>query len=131
MAVRFLSDENVYREIVDTIRAEGFDIITVGELGAAGASDEEVLELARKEERVLITFDRDFSDIRYLPQHVPGVIVLRFHRLPIEKIARRILQALQNLPEKKLVHSLIVISSTSTRRRLLSSPEEEETREAI
>lgn len=128
MNLRLLADENVYREIVEAIRTHGFDVKTADELGAAGAGDEEILDLARAEKRLLVTFDRDFSDVRYLPRDVPGVIVLRLHRLTIERCAKRVAHALHTLGLKKLVHALIIVTPTATRRRSLRAGKTRETR---
>ena len=46
---------------------------------AKGATDEQVLELAQNEKRVLITEDRDFGELVYAHRRSSaGVILLRF-----------------------------------------------------
>lgn len=66
-----LADEDVDKPIIMKLRASGIDIKAVTEV-MKGASDDEVLELARKEGRILVTFDKDFikNDIK----DNPGVI---------------------------------------------------------
>lgn len=47
---------------------------------AKRATDEQVLDLARKEKRVLITEDHDFGELVYGRGHSSaGVILVRFH----------------------------------------------------
>ena len=58
--VRFYTDEHVGRAVVRGLRQRGADILTVSEAGMLGASDEEHLERARVEGRVLFTQDDDF-----------------------------------------------------------------------
>jgi predicted nuclease of predicted toxin-antitoxin system len=58
--VEFLADENIDQPIVETLRSKGFDVSAVEE-EIKGASDQKVLEKAVEEDRILITFDRDFS----------------------------------------------------------------------
>ena len=75
---RFLANENAPREAVLAARAAGFDVTWMVEL-QPGASDEIVLALARQEDRVLLTFDKDFGELvfRHGRNGSPGVILLR------------------------------------------------------
>ena len=68
--MKFLADENIDRPIVEKLRAKEFDISYIEE-EAKGAEDSEVLQKAVEEERVLITFDRDFNKPE---KRHPGVI---------------------------------------------------------
>lgn len=56
----------------------GFDVISVGETNA-GASAPVVLDMAGRDGRVLITFDKDFGELafRRVPGEVSGIILLR------------------------------------------------------
>ena len=58
--VRFYTDEHVARAVVDGLRQRGVDVLTVPEAGLLGVSDEQHLEQARVESRVLFTQDDDF-----------------------------------------------------------------------
>jgi predicted nuclease of predicted toxin-antitoxin system len=60
--MRFLADENFPRIAVDALRGAGHDVTWV-RTDAPGASDEQVLALARVEQRVLLTFDKDFGEL--------------------------------------------------------------------
>lgn len=74
-------DENLPREVADLFRQAGHDAVTVGEEGVGGRPDAAIASLVRREERVLVTLDLDFSDMRaYLPEHNAGLVVLRLNR---------------------------------------------------
>lgn len=80
--IRFLANENVAGATVAALRAHGADVIWVKE-DMRGASDEEVLERGRREERVLLTFDKDFGELAFrsgLPATC-GIVLLRL-RMP-------------------------------------------------
>ena len=62
--MRFLANENVASATVDTLRAHGKDVVWVKQQ-MRGASDEEILARARLEERILLTFDKDFGDLAF------------------------------------------------------------------
>lgn len=60
--MRFLADENFPGDAVRALEAEGYDITWVSLL-APGSSDPEVLAMAVREERILLTFDKDFGNL--------------------------------------------------------------------
>lgn len=76
--IKLLADENVPLPTVWRLRENGFDIASMSELNP-GVDDLEVLRTARQEQRVLITFDRDFGELifRDLAPVPPGVVYLR------------------------------------------------------
>jgi len=60
------------------LASAGHDAATVFEQGLRGHRDEEIANACRAEDRVLITLDKDFGDIRaYPPNEYPGIIVCR------------------------------------------------------
>lgn len=60
--MRFLANENVPGAAVAALAAAGHDIAWV-RTAAPGASDPEVLAQAVREQRVLLTFDKDFGEL--------------------------------------------------------------------
>jgi predicted nuclease of predicted toxin-antitoxin system len=77
--VRFLADENLPRAVVEALVERGHDVKMVREV-ARGASDQEIVAIAVHDERIIITFDKDFGDLarrRDLPA-TSGLILLRF-----------------------------------------------------
>jgi len=76
--MRFKTDENLHPEVVSLLRSHGHDLCTVWDQGHQGKPDREVAEAIRREERVLVTLDSDFADIRtYPPNEYHGLIVCR------------------------------------------------------
>src|SRR5579884_3957321 len=76
--MRFLADENFPVAAISALVAAGSDVVWVG-LAAPGSSDSEVLALAIREQRILLTFDKDFGELAKastLPATC-GVILLR------------------------------------------------------
>jgi predicted nuclease of predicted toxin-antitoxin system len=74
----FLANENAPREAVFAARAAGFDVAWMVEL-QPGAADGVVLDIARRDDRVLIMFDKDFGELvfRHGRDGSRGVILLR------------------------------------------------------
>jgi predicted nuclease of predicted toxin-antitoxin system len=77
--MRFLANENFPLESVRSLRAAGHDVAAVIE-DSPGAKDHEVLARAAREERIILTFDRDYGELIYRLKHPApaGIIYLRF-----------------------------------------------------
>ena len=76
--MNFLADESCAGPVVRTLREAGHDVVALAEV-ARGATDEQVLELALNEKRILITEDRDFGELVYARgRSSAGVILVRF-----------------------------------------------------
>lgn len=79
------------------LRAAGHDATDVIEEGLAGEDDPPVLHAATQENRVLLTFDLDFADIRrYPPGTHAGIVVFRLRNQrwktlkgPLERLLQR------------------------------------------
>ena len=62
--LRFLADESCDFAAVRALRTEGFDVLSVAE-ALAGADDVDVIALALRERRILLTEDKDFGQLVY------------------------------------------------------------------
>ena len=73
-------DENMPHALSELLQGAGHDVTTVPEEALGGAGDPSVLRRATSEERLLMTFDTDFGDIRRYPlgSHA-GIVVFRIH----------------------------------------------------
>ena len=59
------------------LEQKGFDIFTIRK-EARGISDQEIIEISRKFNRIIISFDKDFGELIYRFKSKPyGVILLR------------------------------------------------------
>lgn len=76
--MKLLANENVASAVITALRADGRDVVWIQEVGR-GSTDEAVLALAFAEDRVLLTFDKDFGELAFRLGRpaAPGVILLR------------------------------------------------------
>ena len=76
--MRFLADECCDFAAVRSLRADGYDVLTVSEFQHRSV-DKEVMELALAEDRILLTEDKDFGWLVFAGRvDSPGVILMRF-----------------------------------------------------
>ena len=79
--MKFKIDENLPIELAALLQDEGYDASTIYSESLKGAKDPTVIAVCQDEQRVLVTLDLDFADIKtYPPQNYAGIIVLRPYR---------------------------------------------------
>jgi predicted nuclease of predicted toxin-antitoxin system len=76
--MRFLADESCDFAVVRALRAAGHDVIPVAEVSPQ-LEDPTVLDITVREDRILLTEDKDFGQLVYAArQATAGVVLLRF-----------------------------------------------------
>lgn len=76
--MRFKLDENLPSEASDRLREAGWDAMSVRDQGLGGAADQDLAQVCRVEQRVFLTYDIDFANIRaYPPSDHAGLVVFR------------------------------------------------------
>ena len=70
--MKILADEGVDGPIVDCLRREGHEVLYVAELDP-GIDDGTILDLARREGALLVTFDKDFGEMIFLLLRLAGL----------------------------------------------------------
>ena len=74
-------DENLPADCAVLLRNSGFEADTVADKRLAGADDNVIASRSQAEERLLVTLDLDFSNVRaYPPAQHAGIIFLRARR---------------------------------------------------
>jgi len=92
--VRVLANENVSGDIVQALRNFGHDVLWI-RTDDPGSSDEVVLAPAHTEDRLLLTFDKDFGELAFrfgLP--ISGVILLRLSASSPTRLTQVVMAAL-------------------------------------
>jgi predicted nuclease of predicted toxin-antitoxin system len=71
-------DENVPDSVATILREAGHDVALARDEQLAGVPDDRVLTVAASEGRVLVSFDRGFSNvIQHPPAATAGIVVIR------------------------------------------------------
>src|SRR5579864_7524460 len=98
--MNFVADESCSGPVIQALREAGHDVVAIAET-AKGARDEQVLERALTEKRVLITEDRDFGELVYARGHSSaGVVLLRFHGRARRTKAATVIEAVSKLSSR-------------------------------
>lgn len=111
-------DENLPVEVVTVLSNHGHDAISVVDQNLAGAIDGIVAEVCKSEQRILLTLDLDFADIRtYPPEEYSGIIILRPKVQTISAIVSLTDQVNRLLEESSVVGHLWILDEFHVRIR--------------
>jgi predicted nuclease of predicted toxin-antitoxin system len=119
--MRVLADENFPRPALVLLRRAGWDVFSIAEK-CPGVTDEEVAHLCAGEERILLTFDKDFGELifrRGMPAG-SGVVLFRMTPESPEEAAEVLMAAVATHPD--LCGSFCVVTRDRIRVRPLSLP---------
>ncbi|MBE2221158.1 MAG: DUF5615 family PIN-like protein [Anaerolineae bacterium] len=105
--MKFKIDENLPIEIATLLRDAGYDAKTVLDQMLGGKPDFTIAEICQEEERVILTLDLDFADIRaYPPSDYAGLIVFRLSqqdKFHVLHVCQRLIAAFEReTPQQKL-----------------------------
>jgi len=72
--IKFYLDEHVSKAVAKGLKRRGVDVLTVAEAGLLGATDEEHLERAKSEKRIIFTQDDDFLRLHATGNEHAGIV---------------------------------------------------------
>lgn len=114
--LKFLADENVAFRVVESLRKEGFNVLSIYEEGFSGVLDEKILKLAQKEKRIIITHDKDFGNLIHQPfQRHGGVILLRLRNQSPQNVILCLIPFLKNKKPNKIKNRLVIFQEGKIR----------------
>jgi predicted nuclease of predicted toxin-antitoxin system len=97
MVFRILADENIPGEAINALRHCGHDVLWI-RTQAPGSSDKTILGNAQTENRIVITFDKDFGELAFrfgLPASC-GIILFRISASIPADMTKLIVTAIQS-----------------------------------
>ena|ERR1051325_2079229 len=90
--MRFLADESCDFSVVRALRGEGHDVVAIAEISPR-EEDDDVRERAVKDDRLLITEDKDFGQLVYADMRsTGGVIFIRFPARTRQNLAEAVFE---------------------------------------
>jgi predicted nuclease of predicted toxin-antitoxin system len=74
----FLANENFPRPSILYLREQGYFVVSIQET-CQGISDNDVLRIAKDQDLIVLTFDRDYGELifRYAVENPPSVVYFR------------------------------------------------------
>lgn len=105
--MRFIADENIPNDLILAIRRKGHSVKDLKEENLTGISDQDLLAIANKEKRIIITLDKDFINISQfsLKKHC-GIIVLRYNNKHTQNVITQFCYLLDSPLKEKFDNSV-------------------------
>ncbi len=105
-------DQDVSVLIAEILRSRGLDALTTRDAHNLGADDEQQIAFAVREERLIVTHNRDDFQRLAVEYHEQerthyGVVIAR--RRPVHEVARRLLALLDRLTSDELMNQLLYV----------------------
>lgn len=112
--LKFLAHENIASRIIIKILENGFDIKRIDKI-SPGLSDDDIIEIAQKENRIILTHDKDFANIyKYPLKKHEGVILIRLKNQSPKNVIKYLIPLIKQGKEK-LNNSLAILNEQGTR----------------
>jgi len=116
--MHFKIDENMPTEIAEMLISAGHDAKTLNEQLLKGINDSVLVNVCKDENRVLVTLDTDFSDIKTYPsQEFSGIIVLRVGSQAKQHVIKVFQGILSFIDREPLKQQLWIVEETNIRIR--------------
>ncbi len=111
-----LADEGLNGNLVKSLREDGYQITWIKETNA-GMADEDIITLAKRDNKILITEDKDFGEWIFAHQ-LSGltIIFLRYDKEDYDTILSFLRSALKTI-ESNGKNEFITINKNKVRRR--------------
>ncbi len=107
--MNFLADMGVSLKVVEWLRSQEHNVKHLREQGLQKLGDQDIFELARREDRILLTFDLDFGEIiAFANTPVVNTVIFRLSNAKSSVVIQRLQKTLLVL-EEKLNESVIIL----------------------
>lgn len=119
--MRLLLDANLSPRVADLLQASGFDVVHVRHRGMQRAPDADILDLAVREDRVLVSEDTDFGALlAHSGARLPSFVLLRSgDPVTPDEHARLLRESLARVEDELARGAVVVIEPTRLRIRSL------------
>ena len=116
--MKFKLDENISPQTAKVFTDHGFDAHSVRDEKLTGCDDDHLIYVCTVEQRILVTLDLDFSDIRkYPPSAYMGIIVLRTEKQSRNHIISILERVIPILKRENIKGKLMIIEENKIRLR--------------
>jgi len=115
---RVLLDQGLPRSALKILKKMDWDALHTGDIGLGAASDREILDYARLNERVVVTLDSDFHSILAVENaKKPSVIRIRREGLRGNDLAELIIRIWPKIEAELTDGAMVTVSQKSIRIR--------------
>ncbi len=118
--MRFLLDQDVYASTARFLNGLGHDTVPVAQIGLAQGDDSVLLKIAREQDRIFVSRDRDFGGLVFVQDLGAGVIYLRMAPATQNAVHQELARVLSEHSESELKQAFVVVEPGRHRFRKLN-----------
>lgn len=106
--------------MVRALRLDGHNAVHLREEGLSRLPDAEILEKARQEQRVILTFDLDFGDLLATgAQSFPSIVIFRLHNTTPGAVTNHLREVIAQRHAELEAGAIIIVEDARHRVRRL------------
>ena len=113
--MKFLVDENIASSVVRALKNRGANVKMVKDCGLREAKDIRLVEFSRRENRIILTHDKDFVDLFESQRLAFSTIVIRLSDVRPSLVKQVIGEFLDVVSGEDLVNRLVIIEKSGVR----------------
>ncbi|MBI3362958.1 MAG: DUF5615 family PIN-like protein [Chloroflexi bacterium] len=119
--MKFLANMGISPVTVDWLRSQGHEAVHLHEEELDQLADSEIMDKARREERIVLTSDLDFGDLLAASrEQLPSVIIFRLRNMRPENVHRHLFQVIEHHADE--LEKGVVVSITEDQLRVRRLP---------
>ena len=116
--MKILADENLFEPIIRYLRQLNHYLLSIRDEGLSGIKDDEVYQIACKENRVIITMDKDFSRFfRFPAEKCGGIVIVKIYKKDLQDTLALFKQYFTALKEDDVLKNFVFITPEGIRIR--------------
>ena len=114
--MNIIADENIYEPIIEFLKSEGHNVLSVRNSELSGNSDDDIYKVAVKNKLLIITMDKDFTrTLRFPPEQCGGIIVIQLYRMTVNDATETFKKLFKSMNQKKISNRLVIITKDEVR----------------
>ena len=117
--MKFLADINIPASSISLLNNLGHDVLDLKQKNLL-AKDVEIIKLAKAENRIIVTRDKDFLELSKFPKYTVPLILISIVNQKFENITSHLKNLLENQDKDVLENSITIIKEGSAKSYPLS-----------
>ena len=110
--MKFVADVNVAQSVIKLLRQNGHNVLDIKKQDSK-TPDTNIIKLASKEKRIILTHDKDFLVLTHFPKYQVGTIVIRLKKQTASHHWKKLQDLLNKRSENGLKKSLTLLTEES------------------
>lgn len=110
--MKFIADVNIAQTVITFLQKTGHDVVDIKKSNLK-TSDTGIIKLALKENRIILTHDKDFIALTQYPKYQVGTVVIRLKKQNAKYFWEKLQDLIEHQSEEVLSSSLTILKEES------------------